>query len=317
LNDQELKDKEFIRNQVLRGIAMNRVPGYHFIGNFLGISFDRVAVDDARLTLDAAPHCAEADGGLNLSALAVLADLALAATVRAGLDPATRLATVHMHLHFTGVPLTGRLEAAGALQRFLQDAAAPQGIAQVAVNAAGGLACYGSGAFMVLKPPPGVELHPMPQPRRGDPAPALPAAGTLHRDELKVLKHAQAMLESRVARGDSFIRHFLGFEPHHVAGGAACSVKNGPHIGNRVGHVQGGVLFGLAAATACAALPASWMLTGVSAWYISPGEGRTLKIRSKIVHHGRLTSVVRTQVSGKNNRRVLEVMTSHAHRAGR
>ena len=75
------------------------------------------------------------------------------------------------------------------------------------------------------------------------------------------------------------------------------------------------ILLGLAADTACAALPASWALTGVSAWYISPGEGRTLKARSKILHHGRLTAVVRTQITGKNNRRVLEVVTTHAHRS--
>lgn len=93
-------------------------------------------------------------------------------------------------------------------------------------------------------------------------------------------------------------------------------VKNGPHIGNRVGHVQGGLLLGLAATTACGALPYSWALTGISAWYTSPGEGRTLKARSKILHHGRITSVVRTQITGKNNRRVLEVVTTHAYRAG-
>jgi acyl-coenzyme A thioesterase PaaI-like protein len=75
------------------------------------------------------------------------------------------------------------------------------------------------------------------------------------------------------------------------------------------------VLFGLAAMTACAALPASWALTGVSAWYISPGEGRTLKAKSRMLHHGRLTSVVRTQITGRNNRRVLEVVTTHASRA--
>jgi hypothetical protein len=39
-------------------------------------------------------------------------------------------------------------------------------------------------------------------------------------------------------------------------------------------------------------------------------------VKSRILHHGRLTSVVRTQITGKNNRRVLEVVTTHAHRAG-
>ena len=43
---------------------------------------------------------------------------------------------------------------------------------------------------------------------------------------------------------------------------------------------------------------------------------RLLRDRSKILHHGRLTSVVRTQITGKNNRRVLEVVTTHGYRAG-
>ena len=70
---------------------------------------------------------------------------------------------------------------------------------------------------------------------------------------------------------------------------------------------------GLAAAAASAALPPTWALVGISAWYISPGEGRVIKARSRVLHHGRLTAVVRTEITGKNNRRVLEVVTTHAH----
>jgi len=31
-----------IRDRVLRGIALNRVPGFHFAGTFLEISYDKV-----------------------------------------------------------------------------------------------------------------------------------------------------------------------------------------------------------------------------------------------------------------------------------
>jgi acyl-coenzyme A thioesterase PaaI-like protein len=62
-----------------------------------------------------------------------------------------------------------------------------------------------------------------------------------------------------------------------------------------------------------------WQLTAISAWYISPGEGRALKIRSKVVHHGRLVAVVRTEVTGKvhdgKRRKVFELMTTHAYRS--
>ena len=308
-----MTDVQAIRDQVLRGISLNREPGYHFVGNFLDISFDHIAIRDSRLSMDSAPHCVEAGGQINLGAFAVFADLALAATVRANVSPETRLATVCMNLHFTGAPMTGRLEAASAFESFFAGAAGQQGLSRVRIAADGEQVCVGNGSFMVLKPPKGVALHPMPQRRRGDSIEA--RAGGLQREEKKIVQLAESALAAVAAHGGSFIRRFWGYEPHAVAGGASSSVRNGPHIANRVGHVQGGILLGLAADTACAALPASWSLTGVSAWYISPGEGRTLKAKSKILHHGRLTAVVRTQITGKNNRRVLEVVTTHAHRA--
>jgi len=92
-------------------------------------------------------------------------------------------------------------------------------------------------------------------------------------------------------------------------------LTNGPHVSNRVGHVQGGVTMGLGMATAEGALPADWMISAVSAWFISPCEGRLIKAKSKIIHQGRLTSVVRTQITGKNSRRVMEMITTHAHKA--
>lgn len=308
-----------IRNQVLRGIALNREPGYHFAGNFLDLSYDHVGTDGTALSLDVAPYCAEADGQLNVSAMAILADLVMAAAVRAGLASHVRLATVTMNLQLTGAPRSGRLTGRGTMHGFVQGATGRQGASAVEIRNAAGLVCTGSGTFMVLKPPKGVELHPVPLRRRGEnPTPEIPGS-RLRPDEKKILVAADAALASARTHGGAFIRHFWGVQARHAAGSAQSTVKNGPHIGNRVGHVQGGILLGLAAENAMAALTPHWALTGISAWYISPGEGRALKIRSKIVHHGRLVAVVRTQVTGKGadrrSRKVLEVMTTHAYRA--
>lgn len=317
-----------IRNQVLRGIALNREPGYHFAGNFLDLSYDHVGTDGTALSLDVEPHCAEADGQLNVSGLAILADLVMAAAVRAGLAPHVRLATVTMNLQLTGAPRSGRLTGRGTMHGFVQGATGRQGASAVEIRNAEDLVCTGSGTFMVLKPPKGVELHPVPLRRRGEnPTPEIPG-GRLRPDEKKILVAADAALASVRTHGGAFIRHFWGVQARHAAGsapqggllrGAQSTVKNGPHIGNRVGHVQGGILLGLAAENAMAALTSHWALTGISAWYISPGEGRALKIRSRVVHHGRLVAVVRTQVTGRGtdqrSRKVLEVMTTHAYRA--
>jgi len=307
---------ELVRRQVLRGLVLNRAGGYHFAGNFLDFSFDHVSRDEVRASLDPGPHCTEVDGQISVGAVAMLADLLLASSVRTSLEGSQRLATVTMTLQFTGLPLTERLEGASTFGGFFKDGAGRQGMSRFVIRARGVEVCHGSGAFMALDPPKGVTLRSMPHRRRGDPDPMLPAESGLARDELKVLRNADSALAQTVSAGGAFIRHFWGYAPHKTADGARCTVKNTPQIGNRVGHVQGGIIMGLAAATASAALPPTWSLAGISAWYISPGEGRVIKARSRVLHHGRLTAVVRTEITGKNNRRVLEVVTTHAHRAG-
>jgi uncharacterized protein (TIGR00369 family) len=107
------------------------------------------------------------------------------------------------------------------------------------------------------------------------------------------------------------MRHFWGFLPQAAPGGASCVMPNGPHVGNRVGFVQGGILFGLAAATATAALPDSWMLSAVAAAFISPGQGAALRAQASIVHQGQRSAVIRTEVTRADGRRVLEVMSTH------
>jgi len=165
-----------------------------------------------------------------------------------------------------------------------------------------------------LNPPKGVALYPMAHRKDSDPAIAPLSEAELQRDERKVLALADAAL-AEAQKGKPFIRSFWGIHTHAVAKGTIGSLNNGPHVGNRVGHLQGGVTMALGIAAAEAALPATWMLSAVTAWYISPGEGRVIKAKSKIIHHGRLTSVVRTEIIGKNKRRVMEMITTHAHKS--
>ena len=309
-----MKHDPSIRRQVLRGIAHNRTPGSHFAGNFLDISFDQVASGDTRLSLEAGPHCIDADGQADTGALAMLADFALATSIRAELDPATRLATVSMTLELSDAPRTGVLKAAATLHGFAGRGYGRVGRSRVVISGGAGEIGFGSGTFMILKPPPNVTLYPMPHRRHGDAPPPVIAENELRPDEMRILRHAEAMLDRAAPGRESFLRHFWGFLPRQNPAGASCAMMNGPHVGNRVGHAQGGILLGLAAATASCALPSSWALTGISGAFISPGEGSVLRARSTILHHGRQTSVIRTQVTGRNRRRVLEVMTTHAHR---
>jgi acyl-coenzyme A thioesterase PaaI-like protein len=252
-----------------------------------------------RLSLDPGPWCADAQGEADLSALAMLADLALGASIRAQLSRETRIATVSLALQFTGAPRRGRLHARGEFQGFFERAAGHLGLSRVSVAGSAGQICYGTGSFMALQPPRGMKLHPVPLRKRSSPVPRLPDEENLNQEERKILARADAAL----AAGGNFIERFWG---------GAGPLVNGLHAGNRVGHAQGGILVAMAAKNAAARLSGHWRLGAVSALYVSPGEGRTLRARSEVVHHGRLTAVVRTRVTGKNRRAVLEVVTTHS-----
>jgi len=176
--------------------------------------------------------------------------------------------------------------------------------------ASGGVpVAFGHGAFMPLEAPPGVPLFPMPGPERAWPA-AL-AEDQLEDHEREVLAHADRVLANPAAKGD-FMRHFLGFFPAAVEQGAKATLRNGTHIANRVGHVQGGLLAGFACATAVAALPEPWKLSGMTACFVSPGQGEALEATATVRHRGMMTAVVHTEVTGPRGRRVLEAVTTHA-----
>jgi acyl-coenzyme A thioesterase PaaI-like protein len=299
-----------ILERVLRGIVLNREPGWHFAGNFLEISFDHVDPADARVSLTAGAHCNDREGRANIGAVAMLADMALAISIRATLPPETRLATVNMHLQFTGRPARGRLQASGRFQGFVADAKGRQGLAEVMLAGDAGPVCFGTGSFMGLDPPPGIVMHPLPMRNAKSPPAAPLAEDALEDDERELLRRAEESLAT-MSHGD-FLSRFWGYEPVHAPGGARCTLANGAHVGNRVGHAQGGILMGLAAVTAQAALPPSWRLGSITACFVSPGIGAKLRARSKVVHRGRLTAVVRTEVLGAERKRVLEVLTTHS-----
>lgn len=298
-----------IRRRVLTALALNRTPGFHFSGNFLGVQYHDITPQHVAVSLDQGAHCEDVDGRTNLAVVALLADVAAASVVRANLTPAQRLATVSLHLQLTGAPLRGPLTARSEFDTFLDGARGRQGLSRVNLEAGGTRVLFGSGAFMVRNPPPGVTMHPITSAVH---AGALPLAeNALDAAERALLIRTEAALaQSGSPRG--FLRELWGLRPHGTATGAYCRVDNGPHIGNRVGHMQGGLQIGLAATTALAALPEHWVLSGISAWFISPGVGRALSATSRVVHRGGHTAVVRTVINGKGRRRVFEAVTTHA-----
>jgi acyl-coenzyme A thioesterase PaaI-like protein len=297
---------------VLRAIQRGREHGFHFPGNLLAISFDRVALEGSLVSLQSPELAVDRSGGVDGTALGILADLGLAASVRAALPEDTRLATVNMQLQLTGAPCIAPLQAESSFHGFIHGAAGRQAISRVTVRAGGREIALGTATFMVLDLPPGTPIPFLaPLDARRQDAPLLDPDVDLRPDERPLFERASAALADSAADGD-FIGRFWGFQTRAHAQGATGTLTNGPHIGNRVGHVQGGVLLGFAHATARAALPPEWALSSATATYVSPGEGRELTAEARLVHRGRTTAVVGVQISTLQGRRVLEVLTTHS-----
>lgn len=302
-------DQEILA-RVRRAIALNRTPGFNFPGHFLELSYERVSRGRAAAALETGEHNADADGQMSLGPFALLADMALASSMRAEVGARARTATVAMSLQFTGAPRTGRITARAGFDGFVDGVPERHGLTRVELRSGRSLVATGSGTFIVLGPPDATPMHPLPRRPNIHRAPLLDLDHLNHAEE-EVYRHAVDALRAR----GPFIDNFWGYRPRRTKRGATCTAWNGLHIGNRVGHVQGGVSFGLATRTAAAALPEAWRMVGASAWYVGPGTGKRLHVKSRIVHRGLLTAVVHTRIANDEGRGVLECMTSHARGA--
>jgi len=311
MNRESPPDAEAIRRQVLLALTANRTPGFHFPGHLLGCAWPRIGEDDLEQTMLDGPQSRNVDGSTNLAAFCVLLDTALATASRLRIERGARQATVHLHAQFTGAPLRGELMARAHMHGYTSGAEVRQSMTSGAAYAGGVAVCHASGTFVVLPPPPNVNLAPLPWQREGGESASPLELKDLEPDEKMVMRACNAALR-RADNQRAFIEHFWGILPVPTDQGARCTVKLGPQHANRVRHVQGGLLLGLAAITARAAAPQHPQLSAIAAWYISPGQGRALKITSRRFHEGRSFAAVRTEIRNADGTRVLEVVSHHA-----
>ena len=311
MKSDSLPDAGAIRHRVQLALAANRTPGFHYPGHLLGCVWPRVGENDLEETLPDTPYARNVDGTINLAAFSVLLDTALATASRLKVEHGARQATVHLHAQFTGAPLRGELRAHAHMHGRTTGAAIPQSLTDATIYAGSEPVCRASATFVVLPPPPGVNIGPVPWQRQDIATVAMLRPKELEPGERAAMRVCNAALKRADAQ-HSFIEHFWGALPMQTGSGARCTVKIGVHHSNRVGHVQGGLLLGLAAVTARAAAPQHPQLSAIAAWYISPGQGRALKITSKRFHEGRSFAAVRTEIRNADGARVLEVVSHHA-----
>ena len=303
-------DADDIRRRALIALARNRVPGYHFAGLFLGLEARRFETGGVAFGLAAGPHCTDASGTVAPAVVSYVADMVLAAAVRAYVKPTSRTATLLLRLDYTGAPARGDLTAEARSEGFSPHTALPQASAAGSLFA-GGVEVVRMSGFWVAPPTP-----------HGRTLAALPweTSKPIHYPALSEADHdpqekAVMRLIERAIRAtgpEGLLEHLWSPAVRAVAGGAASRMPLGLHFGNRVGHVQGGLTMHVALATAVAAVPQHPLLTSASAWYISPGQGRALTTRSTVLQTGRNVAVVRTEVFNAGRKLALEVISNHA-----
>ena len=305
------QDTDFIRSQTLRAISSNRAPGMHFAGYFLRFTPQRFKTDGVEFSVEPGPHCANANGIVNRAALLYSADMALAAANRVFIDPNVRTATLMLRVEFTGEPARGTLAVSGRGSGFSPHTALPESVA------AGHVVCDGrevmrmSGTWVSPPAPQGMTMRGLPW-EGGQDGSLLPLLKKreLEAAEKDVIRRVEKAL--RTAQNDDLLESLCNPVVRRTPQGARGRLPVGMHIGNRVGHVQGGFLINAALATADAAVPEHPILTGASAWYISPGQGKAISVRSSVLQSGRNIAVVRTELFNADRKLVLEVVSNHA-----
>lgn len=305
-------DPVALRRRILAALAANRAPGFHFPGYFLGFSWPRLSGQTVEQAMDTGAHCVDARGTVHPAVVGVMVDQALSTTPRLAADaiPGARQATVHIDLQYTGHAPRGALRVEASLEGFMTGHSVRQAYTRGVLTSDGQVICHATGTFVVLPPPPGAQLAPLPWQSAGEHAAPPLKPRELDDNERAVMRAANRALKSD-APAQTFIERFWDIAPKQVEGGATCRVKIGPHMGNRVRHVQGGILLGIAEATAGAAVPGHPVISNISAWYISPGQGQAVTARSRVIHAGRSFAVVRTELKNADGSRVLEAVSNH------
>ena len=304
-------DADAIRSRALAALSNNRTPGYNFPGYFLDLECIRYDTGGVVLEMDTGAHNANRDGSTHLAAVTCLVDMALAQAARTFVDPTIRTATMTLHLRLLGGAACGRLRAEAHSTGFSERTALPEADCFGRLLAAGREIMRMSGTWAQPPAPDGRPMHPVPW-ARAEPAPPAPLLRPRELDAMEraVMRRLERSL--REAADGSFADRFWAPAVRSSGERALGRLPIGLHIGNRVGHVQGGFSISTALITAIAAVPQHPLLTAASAWYISPGQGESMSARSSVLQRGRNVAVVRTELMASGGKRVLEVISNHA-----
>jgi acyl-coenzyme A thioesterase PaaI-like protein len=284
-----------VLERALLAVGRTRALGLHFYGNFVGIGGSPGGLGTSRLSTDGEPPGIGAPG-VSAVALATVADLAVGSAIRSHLEIGARMATATLSIQHPTHPVEGPVLGLG-------EAEAARGEQQsgrtVLVDPEGRPVGYAHGWFAALPPPPGWVQRPLPWEYEVLPPVSVPTMADLDEAEAAAIAAALAAGERARERGTSISEELLNFQWDAVEDGRACGdLRNGPELANRVGHIQGGALYGAAAIVAATALgvPLTHLVDG-HYQFLRIADGALLHGEATVLRRGRLASFVEAQLS--------------------
>jgi acyl-coenzyme A thioesterase PaaI-like protein len=284
-----------VLERALLAVGRTRALGLHFYGNFVGIGGAPASPGTARLTIDGEPSGIGAPG-VSAVALATVADLAVGSAIRSHLEVGARMATATLSIQHPISPVMGPVTGLG-------DAEAAPGEhlsgRSVLLAPNGRPVGYAQGWFAPLPPPPGWVQRPLPWEWDVLPEIDVPAPTDLDEAEARAVAAALAAGERARERGTSISEELLHFRWHDIPKDrAAGELANGPELANRVGHIQGGALYGAAAIVAAQALgaPLTHLVDG-HYQFLRIADGALLHGEATVLRRGRLASFAEARLS--------------------
>ncbi len=292
--DDVARADELILARSLAAVGRRRAMGMHFYGHFVGIAGGWADGGRSQLRLEGEPAGVGSPDVSNV-ALATLADLALGAAIRSWLDKGARLGTVTFTVQHPAAPVQGPLIADGRAL-FIADG---RGTAQCTLSTSDGPVAQAQGWFSALPAPEGRALGFLPWERAEQSTTPAPSFDELDDQEAQAVAAARAAGRRAAERGTAVSHELLAFDWGAGAEGRAHGTLTiGPELANRVGHLQGGVVYGAAALAAAQAVgrPPSAIVDG-HYQFLRPGDGERLTAEATVARRGRSVAFVESRLS--------------------
>src|SRR5690606_6241435 len=220
--------------RVLKALSMQRAAPWHLPGYYLGITYDSVDHDMATLSMNL-------DGNRNAKgqplpvALCILADVALAASIRGEVGFDTRLATISAKLTFTGRHATQPLIANSRCRFQSDDNAIAVRSSGVMILAGGTEICFAEGSFAVLERPADRPSQSRPDHHAWDQIASLDVNDLSGQEEdaYRRARQVSTSLANEQANcpETTFTEAFWGLTPSSEDHTATCEDQCGLHIG--------------------------------------------------------------------------------------